>query len=282
MLRDKRYKMPDGNMVPALFLGTAPFNEIGDYHFRRLRTVRAVGQGICLGYGIDCAVAYGNHHQIANGIKLSREDRENIFVTSKLYNTQQDGRINEHYQAALKELDLEYLDLLLLHWPQTGTYINAWKQMEELYYNKKVRYIGIANVEIRHLEEISQKCDMLPQIVQVERNPLNTEDALLAACVENSIILQAYGPTGTSNPELIESEVLKRLARKYGKTVRQVILRWHLETGDIPVVRSVRKSRIIENCDIFDFRLLLDEIAEINLLNRNYKFYDPRRYVCYY
>ncbi len=278
----QNHKIPRNNDLPAMFLGTGPFHEIGDYHFRRLRTVRAVGHGICLGYGIDCAVAYGNHRQIANGMKLSGIPRKDIFLTSKLFNDQQDELLPQHYQNMLRELDTEYLDLLLLHWPQTGTYIDAWKRMEELYQKGQVRSIGIANAEIRHLEKLAVKCEMLPQVIQVERNPLNTEEELLAFCQDKGIVLQAYGPTGRSNKELIESEVIKRIGRAHSKTAYQTILRWHIETGDIPVVRSIRKERIAENCDIFDFTLDPGEIEEIDSLNRNCKFYDPRRYARYY
>lgn len=268
--------------IPKIFLGTASFHEIGNYRFRRLRAVRAVSQGIQSGYGIDCAVAYGNHHQVGNGIKLSGKKRKEIFLTSKLYNNQQDNYVAEHYKNLLKELHVEYVDLLLLHWPQTSTYINAWKQMEQLYEDGKVRYIGMANVELRHLEEMEEKCHMLPQIIQIERNPLNTQEELIAYCEEKKIIIQAYAPLGRMNQQLLEQGILCELSKKYDKTVPQIILRWHNETNVIPVVRSIRKNCIIENCNIWDFRLEKEEIEEITKLNVNYKIYDPRKYARYY
>lgn len=272
----------DEKNIPKIFLGTAPVWEMGNYRFRRLRTVRAVSCGIKLGYGIDCAVAYGNHHQVRNGIRLSGKKREDIFLTSKLYNNQQDDYIAEHYNELLKELQVEFVDLLLLHWPQTSTYINAWKQMEQLHADGKVRYIGIANIELRHLQEMEKKCHMFPQMIQVERNPLNTQEELMAYCEEKKIIVQAYAPLGRMNQQLLKEGILCELSKKYHKTIPQIILRWHNETNVIPVVRSARTNRICDNYDIWDFRLEKEEIEEITKLNVNYKIYDPRKYARYY
>lgn len=268
--------------IPAMFLGTAPFRELGKYRFLRLRTVRAVSTGIKTGYGIDCAVAYGNHHQVGNGIKLSGKRRQDIFLTSKLFNSQQDEKIAQHYDVMLKELQLNYVDLLLLHWPQTGTYIRAWKQMEKLYEHQKVRLIGMANVEIRHLREMERKCEMLPHIIQIERNPLNTQEELLYYCEEKGIQVQAYAPLGRMNDQLLGSERLCRLAEKYNKTIPQIILRWHRQTNVIPVVRSIRTNRICDNYNIWDFKLDDSEIKKISELNINHKIYDPRIYARYY
>ena len=191
MIKDKMYvKIQDGGKIPAVFLGTVPFHEMGDYNFRRLRVMQAVGYGIIKGYGIYCAVAYENHRQVGNGIRLSGVDRKDIFLTSKLYNTQQDNYVKEHYDRVLEEIGVKYLDLLLLHWPQSGTYVNAWKQMEELYQSKRVKYIGIANVEIRHLETLTAKGCMLPHVIQVERNPLNTQSELCEYCKEKELLFR--------------------------------------------------------------------------------------------
>lgn len=268
--------------IPNIFLGTAPFHELGDYRFLKLRTVRAVSQGIRLGYGIDCAVAYGNHYQVGNGIKLSGKERSEIFLTSKLYNNQQDNCVADHYRRMLHELRVEYVDLLLLHWPQTSTYIMAWKQMERLHEKRQVRHIGMANVELRHLLEMERKCNMLPQIIQVERHPLNTQEELLCYCREKGILVQAYAPLGRMDCQLTEHNLLRKLSNKYQKTIPQIILRWHHQTGVIPVVRSIRSDRICANYNIWDFELTTEEIEEIMRLNINYKIYDPRMYARYY
>lgn len=268
--------------IPTMFLGTAPFHEMGDYKFRRIRTIGAVRNGINLGYGIDCAVAYGNHRQVGRGIRASEKKRSEVFITSKLYNTQQDDDVKGHYDRMCSELGIEKLDLLLQHWPQTSTYINAWKQMEELYFAGKVRYIGMANVEVRHLLEMETACALLPQVIQVERHPLNTQAELISYCKEKGIRVQAYAPIGRMEEALTGQKLLKKLAEKHGKSIPQIILRWHIQTDVIPVVRSVRRRRIMENMDIWDFVLLDVEVDEIRALNRNYKIYNPQRYARYY
>ena len=268
--------------MPKMFLGTAPFYEMGNYKFQKIRTMNAVKNGVRMGYGIDCAVAYGNHRQVGRGIQLSGNVRSEVFLTSKLYNSQQDTYIREHYSVMCRELDVDYLDLLLLHWPQTSTYINAWRRMEELWYEQKVKYIGLANAEINHLIEIEKKCNFLPHVIQIERHPLNTQIELISYCRKKGINVQAYAPLGRMTDKLIEKKILKELAAKYQKSIPQIILRWQIQTDVVPVVRSVRKKRIHSNIDIGDFELLDGEIKSIMEMNQNYKIYDPRRYARYY
>lgn len=154
--------------------------------------------------------------------------------------------------------------------------------MEELYFEKKVRYIGIANVEIRHLLEIEKKCALLPHVIQIERNPLITQSELIAFCREKNICVQAYAPLGRMNPALTRQRCLKELGDKYEKTISQILLRWQIQTGVTPVVRSVRKARIVENMNLWDFHLTEGEVSEITALNQYFKYYDPRRYARYY
>lgn len=268
--------------MPLLFLGTVPFYMIGNYKFKGIRVINAVKNGINLGYGIDCATAYGNHVQVGRGIKASGKKRDKIFITSKLYNTQQDNHVKDHYAGMCEELGVDYLDLLLEHWPQTSTYINTWKQMEELYFDKKVKYIGLSNIEIRHLIEIESKGSILPHVVQIERNPLYVQSELISYCEEHGIRVQAYAPLGRMGEILTEQKLLKELGRKYQKTVPQIILKWHIQTNVCPVVRSIRKKRIIENISIWDFQLKDEEVKAITDLNLNYRINDPRKFVRYY
>ena len=270
------------DMIPSMFLGTGPFFKLGDYSFKRIRTINAVGNGIAVGYGIDCAAAYGNHRQVGRGVQVSGKKREEIFLASKLYNNQQDSNVACHYTAICGELGVDYLDLLLLHWPQVSTYIKAWKQMENLYFEKKVRYIGMANVEIRHLLDMEKKCILLPHVIQIERHPLNTQMELISFCKEKGIWVQAYSPLARMNPILTEQKMIKAFAAKYKKSVPQIILRWHIQTGVIPVVRSIRKWRIMENWNIWDFKLSDEEVSGITNLNQDYKINDPRKFVRYY
>lgn len=274
--------MDETNKIPSIFLGTAPLYLIGEYRFKRIRTINAVKNGITRGYGIDCAVAYDNHRQVRRGITVSGKKRKEIFITSKLYNTQQDKDIKRHYKDICDELGVEYLDLLLLHWPQKSTYLNAWKQMVELYNEKKVKYIGISNVEIKHLMEMENICGFLPHVIQIERNPLYTRNDIISFCHEKGIIVQAYAPLGRMNEVLMKQKILNQLANKYGKGIPQIILKWHIQTGVCPVVRSVRKRRIIENINIWDFELTDEEIQEITKLNQNYRINDPRKFCRYY
>lgn len=272
------------NNVPSMFLGTAPFAKLGDYRFRQIRTINAVRIGVNMGCGIDCAVAYGNHRQVRRGLQASGKKREDFFLASKLYNDQQDSCVAHHYTVMCSELGVDYLDLLLLHWPQVSTYISAWKQLETLYFQKRVRYIGMANVEIGHLMEVEKRCNLLPHVIQIERHPLNTQSELISFCREKEIQVQAYSPLARMNPVLIEHKAIKAISKKHQKSATQIILRWHIQTDVIPVVRSVRKHRIIENLDIWDFRLSDEEVSEITDINSNeyYRINDPRRFVRYY
>lgn len=268
--------------LPPMFLGTAPFHELGDYKWKRLRTVKRVSEAVRIGYGIDCAVAYGNHRQVGLGMLRSGFVRERMFVTSKLYNDQQNAGLKNHYSRILEELGTGYLDLLLLHWPQSSTYIEAWKYMEELYHENRVRAIGMANVEIRHLEALQSSCEICPQVIQIERNPLLTQNDLMEYCSQHQIQVQSYAPLGVMNKQLIEHRLLKTLSEKYKKQPAQIILRWHIQTDCIPVVRSLRKERVLSNFQVWDFQLEEEEIHEISNLNQNHKHYDPRKYARYY
>lgn len=274
--------MNEAIKIPSMFLGTVPLHMMGNYKFKRIRTINAVKNGILMDYGIDCATAYGNHRQVGRGLKAAGKERKEIFITSKLDNSQQDNNIKSHYKNMCRELNVDYLDLLLQHWPQTSTYINSWKQMEELYAEKQVKYIGMSNVEIRHLLEIEKKGTFLPHVIQIERNPLYVREDIISFCREKGIVVQAYAPLGRMNEVLMGQGLLKNLGNKYKKTVPQIILKWHIQTGVCPVMRSARKERIIENKNIWDFELTDWELEEITKLNQNFRINDPRKFCRYY
>lgn len=235
--------------------------------------VEAVKTAIKQGYrSIDTAAIYANEAGVGQGIKEALEEtglrREDLFITSKVWNADLSYEDTlQAYETSLEKLGLEYLDLYLIHWPVEGKYTGAWKALEELYKQGRVKSIGVSNFQIHHLEELMKTATVKPVINQVEFHPRLTQKELLAYCKEHDIQLEAWSPL--MNGELLEEELLKDLADKYGKTSAQIVLRWDLQHGVITIPKSTNELRIAENVDIFDFDLSMEDMAQIDQLNQN-------------
>ncbi|AFJ63065.1 MULTISPECIES: aldo/keto reductase [Bacillus] len=235
--------------------------------------VNAVKTALVHGYrSVDTAAIYGNEEGVGEGIRQGLQEaglkREDIFVTSKVWNP--DLGYEETLKAfdtSLEKLGLDYLDLYLIHWPVEGKYIDAWRALETLYRDGRIKAIGVSNFQIHHLKHLMKETEIKPMINQVEYHPRLTQKELLAFCTEQGIQLEAWSPL--MQGQLLDHPVLQEIAKKYGKSAAQVILRWDLQNGVITIPKSTKKHRIEENANVFDFELSADDMKRIDDLNEN-------------
>ncbi|MEK3883565.1 aldo/keto reductase [Paenibacillus sp. PL2-23] len=219
---------------------------------------------------IDTAAAYKNEAGVGAGVRASGIARDQIFVTTKIWNSEQGYDTTlAAFQASLDKLDMEYVDLLLVHWPVKGKYTETWRALESIYKSGKARAIGVSNFQIHHLKDVLASGTIVPMVNQVEYHPLLTQEELLAFCRDNGIQLTAWSPLMQGNLDLPE---LAEIGAKYGKSPAQVVLRWDIQNGVITIPKTTTPSRLTENANIFDFQLTEDEMKQISALNRNRRF----------
>ncbi|HHT7218828.1 aldo/keto reductase [Bacillus cereus] len=237
--------------------------------------VEAVKSAIKAGYrSIDTAAIYGNEKAVGEGIRAGIKEagisREDLFITSKVWNSDQGYETTlAAYEESLKKLELDYLDLYLVHWPVEGKYKDTWRALETLYNEKRVRAIGVSNFQIHHLQDVIKDAEIKPMINQVEYHPRLTQKELQAFCKEQGIQMEAWSPL--MQGQLLDNEKLQEIAEKHGKTTAQVILRWDLQNGVITIPKSTKEHRIIANADIFNFELTKEDMEKIDALNQNHR-----------
>lgn len=235
--------------------------------------VEAVKAAVEVGYRhFDTAKIYGNEEYLAKGLKESGISREEIFLTSKVWNYDLGYEQTKiAFQETLDRLDTDYLDLYLIHWA-APKYAESWKALIELYEEGRVRAIGVSNFQIHHLEDLKNQEFMQPMINQIETHPEFPQNELHEYMKENGIVHEAWGPLGQGKTDLFQQPVILGLADKYGKTPAQIILRWHLERGEVIIPKSVRASRIQENSEVFDFSLTSNEMELMATLNTGTRY----------
>lgn len=237
--------------------------------------VEAVKLAIKAGYrSIDTAAIYGNEKAVGEGIRAGIKEagisREDLFITSKVWNSDQGYETTlAAYEESLKKLELDYLDLYLVHWPVEGKYKDTWRALETLYKEKRVRAIGVSNFQIHHLQDVMKDAEIKPMINQVEYHPRLTQKELQAFCKEQGIQMEAWSPL--MQGQLLDNETLQEIAEKHDKTTAQVILRWDLQNGVITIPKSTKEHRIIANADIFNFELTKEDMEKIDALNQNHR-----------
>ena len=226
-----------------------------------------------LGYRhIDTAHIYGNEKGVGEAIKKSGLKREEIFLTSKLWQNEcGEGITSKAIDRMLKRLNVEYLDLLLIHWP-IGDYCGAWKDMEKAVEAGKVKSIGLSNFIGKYLEDILKIAKIMPAVDQVECHPYAPCDDLRKELDKINCLIEAWSPIGRGDKNLLGEKLLVDLGKKYNKTVPQVILRWHIEKGNIVFPKSTNPVHIKENWDIFDFKLTKEEVQQIDGLKKHLIF----------
>jgi diketogulonate reductase-like aldo/keto reductase len=213
---------------------------------------------------IDTAAIYGNETGVGRAIAASGLPRDDLFITTKLWNSEQgyDSTLKA-FDASLEKLGLEYVDLYLIHWQslQRDLYIDTWKAFEQLYADKRVRAIGVSNFHEPALRRIFEETTIRPAVNQIELHPALPQDELRAFNAENDIVTQAWSPLASG--ELLANPALATIGAKYGKSAAQVMIRWHLQLGNVVIPKTVTPSRIKENFEVFDFRLDNDDMAAI-------------------
>ncbi|QXU48986.1 aldo/keto reductase [Chryseobacterium sp. D764] len=261
----------NGVDIPALGFGVWQMEDLKECE-------NAVIKAIQSGYRmIDTAAIYQNETAVGAGVKNSGVDREALFITSKVW-VQDHGyeKAKSAFQRTLDRLQMDYLDMYLIHWPY-GDFLGTWKALEELYKEGKIKAIGVCNFTIEKLEELKANSTVLPVINQIELHPVFQQKELQVYDRENNIITQPWSPLGNGNAQLLSNPDLKAIAEKYGKTVAQVILRWHLQEGFVVIPKSVTPSRIEENFNVFDFELTEDEMNVVRSLDTGKRlFFDPK------
>ena len=250
-------KLNDGNEMPVLGIGT--FLLIPE------QAENSVYHALESGYRlIDTANAYVNEKAVGRGIKKSGLPRKEIFVTTKLWPTVYE--VEDAVDKTLHRLDLDYIDLLLLHQP-SGNYIAGYKAMEKAVKEGKVKSIGLSNFEIPQLKEILDICEIKPAVLQFEAHPYFTEDEIKEFLKPNNMHYMAWYPLGHGDKSLMEEPIFKTLGEKYGKSPVQIILRWHVQMGHVVIPGATKEEHIKANIDIFDFVLTEEDMTEIDKIN---------------
>ncbi|MGP4076729.1 aldo/keto reductase [Halobacillus sp. K22] len=243
----------------------------GVWQVEQKDAVAAVSKALETGYRhIDTAAAYKNEEQVGEAIKQSGLGRDELFITTKVWNADQgyDNTI-QALETSLDKLGLEYVDLYLIHWPtpEYDEYVETYKALEQLQKDGKVKAIGVCNFDIDHLDRLMEECEVKPSVNQVECHPYLAQNELKDFCRKNGIHLEAWSPL-MQGKEVLKDETIQSIAEQHNKTAAQVIIRWHLQNDTIVIPKSVTPSRIEENFDVFDFELTAEDMNAINKLDR--------------
>ena len=235
--------------------------------------VNAVKYAVEVGYRhFDTATIYGNEEYLARGLKEAGIKREEVFITSKVWNYDQGyDQTKVAFQESLDRLNTDYLDLYLIHWA-APKFVETWKAIVELYEEGKIKAIGVSNFQIHHHEELKNQGLMQPMINQIETHPEFPQNELHEYMKENGIIHEAWGPLGQGKSELLNHPILMEIGQKYFKTPAQIIIRWHLERGEVVIPKSIHDNRILENSDVFNFSLTEEEMKQIDSLETGTRY----------
>lgn len=238
----------------------------------------AVANALKIGYRLlDYSSAYGDGSLIGKAILKSGIPRDELFITTRVSNrAQREQNVREEFMRCIHNMGIDYVDLLQFHWPVTGLYLDTWHEMEKLKEEGLVKHLGVANCHQHHLEEIFKNCHYRPEVGQFEIHPLFTQKPLIEYYKNQGIIVEAYTPIARYDDRLIRLPLLKRLEKKYNKNFIQIILRWHVQNGVIPLVRSLDAKHQQSNLDIFDFEIDHEDMKAIDSININSRLrYDP-------
>ena len=254
----------DGNTIPQLGFGV--------FQIKPEDTAEAVSKALEIGYRhIDTAEMYGNEKEVGEAVRSSGLDRGDVFVTSKLNNSFHDpDDAREAFDTTLSELGFDYVDLFLIHWPlptlYDGDFVSTWKTLEEFHRDGRARSIGVSNFQIEHLEKLAAETDTVPAVNQIEAHPYFTNDAVRGYGQEHGIVTEAWSPIAQG--KVLDDPTITRIAEEVGRSTAQVVLRWHIQRGDIVFPKSVTPSRMKENFELFDFELDPTDIGEITALDQ--------------
>jgi len=231
--------------------------------------VDSVMAAIKNGYkSIDTAAVYQNEEGVGQAIKEAGTPREELFITTKVWNAEQGYETTlKAFETSMEKLGLEYLDLYLIHWPVAGKYKDTWKALEKLYKDGRVRAIGVSNFHVHHLKDLMADAEIKPMVNQVEYHPHLGQIELLQFCKAEGIQMEAWSPL--KQGELLTEPTIVEIAEKHGKSPAQVILRWDLQNGVVTIPKSIKEHRIVENADVFNFELSAEDMDRLNGLNKD-------------
>ncbi|WP_353419952.1 aldo/keto reductase [Staphylococcus delphini] len=259
----EQFTLKDGQFIDQLGFGTYKLNGTKGAH--------AMTDALNMGYRLlDTAYNYENEGAVGKAIQQSHVQRDKIWITSKLPGRyQSESHVYETIQESLYRLGLDYLDFYLIHWPnpKQGKFVEAWKAMIAAQKSGLVRHIGVCNSLPEHIEQLEKETGVLPAINQIELHPYFNQKEMIAYHEEKGILTQAWSPLGRDNG-VMDEPVLKQLSSKYDKTVAQVILRWHIQNGVMPIPKATSSKRQLENFDIFDFHITDEDLQAIDQLTR--------------
>lgn len=253
------------NGVPMPVMG------LGVFKIDNATTQEVVYNGIQAGIRmIDTAAAYQNEQGVGDAIKRSDIQRQELFITTKLWNSDQgfDSTLKA-FEESMNLLQLEYLDLYLIHWPvpSLDLYVESYHAMEQLYREGRIKAIGVSNFNISHLERLTKECEIPPMVNQIELHPYLTQSKLLSFCKQHKIVVEAWSPLAKG--QILADPVVHAIAAKHGKQPSQIVLRWDFQKGVVTIPKSAKTQRMVENTSIFDFELSPEEILQIDNLNRD-------------
>lgn len=255
------YELNNGVKIPCIGFGTWQTPD-GD------TCVAAVKEALAVGYRhIDTAAIYRNEVSVGKAIKESGVPRNEIFLTTKLWNTEHGYETTKAaFNESLKRLDTDYFDLYLIHWPNPKIFrdcwaeknAETWRAFEELYAEGKIRAIGISNFMVRHMEPLMESVKVMPAVNQIRLCPGETQDEVVKYCCERNMLLQAYSPLGTG--KIFDVPEVQELAKKYNKSIAQICVRWSLQMGFLPLPKTAHVARVRENSEVFDFELSYNDV----------------------
>jgi diketogulonate reductase-like aldo/keto reductase len=265
---DSTIDLGNGVKIPRLGLGVwraAPGGE----------TRRAVAAALAEGYRhIDTAAVYGNEEDVGAAVRESGIPRDQIFVTTKLWNDDQGSGAARAFEATLKRLGLEYVDLYLIHWPVPKLRLGSWRLLEQLQAEGRCRAIGVSNFTERHLDELLDQAQKVPAVNQVEMSPFLAQQSLRAYCAKKGIVIEAYSPL--TKGRRFDHPGLQEVARRVKRTPAQVLIRWALQQDVVVLPKSVRLERIRENAAVYDFALAAADLAALDQLDEGFRTaWDP-------
>ena len=254
----------NGVKIPVLGLGVFRMDDENEAY-------KSVRTAIDLGYRhIDTAMIYENEEPVGKAIRESGVNREDFFVTTKLWNDDiKKGNAQNALETSLKKLGLDYIDLYLVHWPIKDKYVSIWEDMEKIAATDKVCAVGVSNYQEKHLKEVLDLGTLVPAVNQIELHPYLSQKKLVKFCAQHNIKVESWSPLCAKKNDLLNEQILKDLGEKYSKTSAQIVLRWNVERGLIVIPKSSNPGRQEENLNVFDFSLTAEDIEKINSLNKN-------------
>lgn len=258
-LMENYLTLSNGVKIPKIMIGT--YSIFGDEAKQVFKSAFEVGYR-----AIDCGRYYGNEKDWGDAVKASGVKRGDVFIQTKVSHADEkdsDFDVIKDFENTLENFSTDYIDCLLIHWPNMDTFQSTWHALEKLYKDGKVRAIGVSNFRRKHFEILKQSAEIMPMVNQIERHPCRKQPETYEYCCENNIQMQAYQPIAVGKPELMQNPILMDIAKKHGATVPQVALAWNIATGVIPLPRSRNGGRLKENYESVNIELLDEEVQTI-------------------